>query len=162
LGAMTPRDVGQGLAERGDEAVHGLGVDRERGGGPDDAGPGLRRQEPARHAPVHHRSRPSLPDGRADQQAEPASRILEAGAPDGPTPVWTSPKSSSAPRSSHSSRACRTNAGSSGTTPPSPSTGSISTAAVPVSTARSSASGSLGSTCTNPSGSGWNGACFSG
>src|SRR5437588_8329071 len=80
---MTPGDVGHGLAERGDEAVHGLGVDRERGCGPDDVGPGLRRQEPARHAALHHRSRPPRPDGRADQQTETASRILEAGAADG-------------------------------------------------------------------------------
>ena len=52
-----------------------------------------------------------------------------------PTPVCTSSNSSRAPRSSHSRRARRRYSGESGITPPSPSTGSSSTAAVRSSTA---------------------------
>ena len=77
-------------------------------------------------------------------------------------PVCTSSIISSRPRSSHSARTSRRYCGSAGTTPPSPCTGSSSTAATVGSMAASSAAMSLNGTCRKPSGIGWNGSCFAG
>ena len=74
-------------------------------------------------------------------------------------PVCTSSNTSAAPTSSHASRAARSTSSGIGCTPDSPSTGSISTAAVCESTAARTASteGAIG---RKPGTSGANGACL--
>jgi hypothetical protein len=76
-----------------------------------------------------------------------------------PMPVWISSNTSAAPTASHASRAARISSSPIGCTPDSPSTGSISTAAVPSSTAERTASGSR-AIGLKPGTSGANGACL--
>ena len=75
-------------------------------------------------------------------------------------PVWISSKTSAAPARSHALRAVRSISSESGQIPVSPWIGSRSTAAVPSSTAASSAPGSSRGTTRKPGTSGANGACF--
>jgi len=77
-----------------------------------------------------------------------------------PSPVWTSSTMNRICRSVQIRRTAAKYSAEAGFTPPSPCTGSSSTAATVGSRAASRASTSFQATWRNPSGRGWNASCF--
>ena len=90
------------------------------------------------------------------------SRWWANQAPQRPSPVCTSSTMNRTPRSSQSRRTPWKYSAVAGLTPPSPCTGSRSTAATDGAKAASSSSRSSQVTWRNPSGSGWNASCLAG
>ena len=163
--------VGQPRPSRARRRVDGSSLPARRGRR---RSPAVGRRRSSRDRRAEHRSDVGARPARADRHA--VAERLGHVTMSGPTPKCWKPnhrpcgRARSAPR--RRSAACRARrtasarrcevAGGQALTPPSPCTGSRSTAAVDGSSARSRSSRSPNATWRKPSGSGWNSSCLAG